>query len=263
MANETVTYWAATQFAFFGCALLGCAEQGTAITKDTPSCSLIPQNLNTLPALLRLLTPVMKAQVSLTAVSGIRSAMECLGGVGYCENHEDGGILNLAKIFRDSVVNTIWEGTVSVMADDVGRVIRDKRIAGGNIIKNVFVPWVAKVLGECRAKFPAECNVIEERIQALVSLAQSCAKREEELEYRGRDFLEHLEAIAAGTILLFDANLDGDEVVGHIASRYIWSKAIPKSQYQKTPTDWKLEAKIDCKIFLGSNFTAEKFVGKL
>lgn len=160
MASETVKYRGAMCLTFFGVALLGCVEQGISVVRSTPSAALIP-DIETASALLRLLTPVLKAQVSVSAVAGIRANMESLGGVGYCENHEDGGILNLAKTFRDSVVQTIWEGTVSVMADDVGRILRDKRIANGRIVEDVFAPWVRSILALCSGTFAKECAAVE------------------------------------------------------------------------------------------------------
>ncbi|KAI5918855.1 acyl-CoA dehydrogenase/oxidase [Camillea tinctor] len=255
MARETVKYWAATHFVFFGAALLGCAEQGwDAAVRGSAAEKLIPRDQRARDALLRLLTPVMKAQVSMAAVSGLREAMECLGGVGYCENYEDGGILNLAKLFRDSVANTIWEGTASVMAEDVRRVLRDKRLGGGHALEAVFTPWVKDVLQPCQGVFAEECSIIEERLQALFSAVQG--KDEHELEYRGRDILEHLEAIACATLLLYNASSDGNQVARHVASRYTWSKALPHSQYRPKQRDWKYEAEIDYLIFLGENFSA-------
>ncbi|KAI1379210.1 hypothetical protein F4677DRAFT_361733 [Hypoxylon crocopeplum] len=262
MAAETVKYWAATQFCFFGIALLGASEQGwEAVAQNTAAEQLIPQDPASQSALLRLLTPVMKAQVAAASVAGLRETMECLGGVGYCENHEDGGIMNLARLFRDSVANTIWEGTVSVMAADVGRVIKDKRIAGGNIIGAVFSSWVKEVLGYCRGQFKEECNAVEERLGAFVSLIQGISPTE--LEYRGRDIVTHLEAITCAVLLLYNAAVDGDEVTSHIATRYVWSQAIPDSQYKRRQPDWREEAAVDIKIFLGATFRPKDLQSKL
>ncbi|KXJ96051.1 acyl-CoA dehydrogenase/oxidase [Microdochium bolleyi] len=272
MAGETVKYWASTQLAFFGAALMGCVEQGREIMGDTPagSSGLIPKDTAHIADLLRLLTPVMKAQCSMAAVSGLRSCMECLGGVGYCENHEDGGILNIAKLFRDSVVNTIWEGTVSVMADDVGRVLRDKRIAGGRIIEDVFAGWVRSCLsaqdGREAPSLTTMKLVVEERLQALVKLVEAVKKDAGELEYRGRDLLDHLEVLTSAVVLLSDAQTDGDEVATHVATRYVWSRVVmPQSQNAKPRSSWQTESAIDRKIFLGVGYNAssKRPLGKL
>lgn len=260
MAGETVKYWACTQLVFFGAALLGAVEQGREVMAGTAaeSARLIPKDQTHIADLLRLLTPVMKAQCSMAAVSGLRSCLECLGGVGYCENHEDGGVLNLAKLFRDSVVNTIWEGTVSVMADDVGRVLRDKRIAGGRIIEDVFSEWVRGCLSVLKSgevpKRHVEKLVVEERLQRLLDLVAVVKGDAGELEYRGRDLLDHLEVITSAVVLLSDAGTDEDEAAGHVVTRYIWSRvAVSQSQHQRPQTDWGTESKVDSIIFLGSS----------
>lgn len=259
MAGETVKYRAAAHLSLFGPALLGCNEQGwEQTTADTPAKHLIPRDRRTREVLLRLLTPVMKAQVSVGAVSGVRAAMECLGGVGYCENNEDGGILNLAKILRDSMVNTIWEGTVSVMAEDVGRVLSDKRVGDGNVIANVFAPWVRGVLADCNDSFPNEVLVVEERLEELQRVVHGITNLE--LQWRGREIMEHLEAITASTLLLFDACTDANEVACHVATRWVWSRALSTSKHHQAQRDWRQEAAIDQSIFLGSKL---KRLGKL
>ncbi|KAH6694080.1 acyl-CoA dehydrogenase/oxidase [Plectosphaerella plurivora] len=250
MAGETVKYWAAASLTFFGVALLGCSEQGVGVMAKTPSAALITDDASA-RALLRILTPVIKAQVSTSAVSGLRANMECLGGVGYCENHEDGGILNLAKIFRDSVVQTIWEGTVSVMADDVGRVLKDKRIAGGRIIEDVFAPWVQRSLTPCRKKFAKKCAAVDDRLESLTKLVARVKADEALLEYSGRWLLEHIEAIATAVLLLHDATIDGDEVASYVAARYVRSHVAASTEQMRGEVDWKTEAAIDLKIFLG------------
>ncbi|KAM0426415.1 hypothetical protein ACHAPT_008462 [Fusarium lateritium] len=250
MAGETVKYCAAAHFAMFGPAFLGCNEQGWEQTaKNTPARDLIPQDRLTREILVRLLTPVMKAQVSVAAVNGVRACMEGLGGVGYCENNEDGGILNIAKLFRDSMVNVIWEGTVSVMAEDVGRVLSDKRIGNGDVIGNVFAPWVRNVLSYCKGHFGQECMVVQERLKELQVMLDNISGPE--LQWRGREVLDHLEAIMASVFLMFDACRDKEKIACHVASRWVWSKALPTSKYRQEPRDWKLEAAMDQKIFVG------------
>jgi len=262
MACETVKYRGAMCLTFFGVALQGCVERGLGVMKSTPSAALIP-DIEAASALLRLLTPVIKAQVSMSAVAGIRANMECLGGVGYCENHEDGGILNLAKLFRDSVVQTIWEGTGSVMADDVGRILRDKRIARGRIVEDVFAPWVRNVLELCRANFPKECAAIEKRLDTLLQLISRIKSSPAQLEYSGRWLLEHLEVLAAGSLVLFDATSDMEEVASNVAVRYILMKFAGEDRLQQDDADLEAEAIIDRKIFLGPDFVPRPEEAKL
>jgi len=68
-------------------------------------------------AFMRLLTPVIKYWVCKSAPGFLYEAMECLGGNGYVED----GIL--ARHYRESPVNAIWEGSGNVMCLDVLRAL--------------------------------------------------------------------------------------------------------------------------------------------
>ena len=67
-------------------------------------------------ALRRILTPIAKYWVTKQCTGVVREAMECLGGNGYVE---DSG---LPRLFRESPLNAIWEGSGNVVALDVLRV---------------------------------------------------------------------------------------------------------------------------------------------
>ncbi|WGS23624.1 MULTISPECIES: acyl-CoA dehydrogenase family protein [unclassified Bradyrhizobium] len=66
---------------------------------------------------MRLLTPAIKYWVCKSAPAFLYEAMECLGGNGYVEE----GIL--ARHYRESPVNAIWEGSGNVMCLDVLRAL--------------------------------------------------------------------------------------------------------------------------------------------
>jgi putative acyl-CoA dehydrogenase len=68
-------------------------------------------------AYMRLLTPAIKYWVCKNAPGFLYEAMECLGGNGYVEE----GIL--ARHYRESPVNAIWEGSGNVMCLDVLRAV--------------------------------------------------------------------------------------------------------------------------------------------
>lgn len=261
MADGTVKYWAGAHFSFFGVALQGVMEQSWEdMVLNTKANKLIPKDKNTVQVLLRLLTPVMKAQVSVASVHGLRQCMECLGGVGYCENNEDGGLMNIAKVYRDNLVNPIWEGTVSVMAEDVVRVLVDKRLGNGNVLENVFVPWINLTLQSCSKDFEEEISIVEGRLEALVKLARA-AKREE-LLYRGREILDYIEAVVCGCLLMYDATVNRDEVAVSIASRWCRSKASPNHETRDT-VPWQQQVLLDKKIFLGGQDSHAERQGKL
>ena len=76
-------------------------------------------------AYMRLLTPAIKYWVCKNAPGFLYEAMECLGGNGYVEE----GIL--ARHYRESPVNAIWEGSGNVMCLDVLRALSREADAGG------------------------------------------------------------------------------------------------------------------------------------
>lgn len=261
MAEETVKYHAAAHFTFFGVALQGALEQSPdAVVGNTKAAKLVPRDKTAIALLLRLLLPVMKAQVSVASVHGLRQCMECLGGVGYCENNEDGGLLNVAKIYRDNLVNPIWEGTVSVMAEDVVRVLTDKRLGDGDIISNVLAPWISNVLAGCDNVLKQEITAVRDRVDVLKTLFHGKSKYE--LLYRGREILDHLEAVVSGTVLLYDATATPSFVAQEIARRWVRSKSSDKSEPDGL-LPWKDAVRIDKSIFLGSSGVGSERLEKL
>ncbi|KAL1655153.1 hypothetical protein SLS61_002465 [Didymella pomorum] len=261
MADETVKYHAAAHFTFFGVALQGALEQSAnAVVGDTKAAKLVPRDKTNIALLLRLLLPVMKAQVSVASVHGLRQCMECLGGVGYCENNEDGGLLNIAKIYRDNLVNPIWEGTVSVMAEDVVRVLTDKRLGDGDVVGNVLAPWVTSVLASCDGVLKDEVAAISDRVEVLKILING--KSKDELLYSGRDILDHLEAVVSGTVLLYDATVSPSFVAQEVARRWVRSKCSSSSGSDGL-LSWKDAVRVDKSIFLGTSGLGAERLEKL
>ncbi|KAJ9609198.1 hypothetical protein H2200_006970 [Cladophialophora chaetospira] len=261
MANETVKYTANAHFTFFGVALLGATEQDyPTVSHDTLGAkALIPSSRQAQEALLRLLTPVVKAHTALNSVSGLRACMESLGGVGYCENNEDGGIMNIARLFRDSVVNTIWEGTTSVMAEDVLRVAKNpKTEPGRNILDESLGEWMRSVLStiERKGMFAREIRIVRNRYEVLERSVRT--KDSSALQRRGRHVLDHIEAVVCACLLMFDATVDEDEVAVEIARRWVRLSALPadtvkiRDEEDEVANDPSKEIDLDRRIFLGA-----------
>jgi putative acyl-CoA dehydrogenase len=79
-------------------------------------------------AYMRLLTPAIKYWVCKSAPGFLYEAMECLGGNGYVEE----GIL--ARHYRESPVNAIWEGSGNVMCLDVLRALSREADAASAVL---------------------------------------------------------------------------------------------------------------------------------
>ncbi len=82
-------------------------------------------------AYMRLLTPAIKYWVCKSAPPFLYEAMECLGGNGYVED----GIL--ARHFRESPVNAIWEGSGNVMCLDVLRALSREPEAAAHVLMHL------------------------------------------------------------------------------------------------------------------------------
>jgi putative acyl-CoA dehydrogenase len=82
-------------------------------------------------AYMRLLTPAIKYWVCKSAPPFLFEAMECLGGNGYVEE----GIL--ARHYRESPVNAIWEGSGNVMCLDVLRALSREADAALAVLQNL------------------------------------------------------------------------------------------------------------------------------
>jgi putative acyl-CoA dehydrogenase len=82
-------------------------------------------------AFMRLMTPAVKYWVCKSAPGFLFEAMECLGGNGYVEE----GIL--ARHYRESPVNAIWEGSGNVMCLDVLRALSREAEAASAVLQGL------------------------------------------------------------------------------------------------------------------------------
>jgi alkylation response protein AidB-like acyl-CoA dehydrogenase len=242
LAQEHVKYWAHMHLAYFTAALLGCSEGYPASQDSSAASSLIlPHNEEDAKALYRVLTPVAKAQTALSCISGLRACMESLGGVGYLENEDPE--LNIARLYRDSNVLAIWEGTTDIMADDLVRAIKGE---SGSKSLRTLGSWLQKVFDTAaKAGFNDECRIL--RALAVRLLSDFSLKNKEELKWKGRDYLRGLDTLVCGCLLIMDAARDGDATVAEIAKRWISSGGNNSGQ------DWRDEARWDRRIVFGDS----------
>jgi alkylation response protein AidB-like acyl-CoA dehydrogenase len=240
MADETVRYHAAMHLTYFAVALLGASEQGAGIVENTRARELMPKSVEEVDLLLRVLTPLMKAQTALASIHGLRACMESLGGLGYLENNDD-PVLNIARLYRDANVGAIWEGTTSVLADDLIRVLKG-RLA--HQAMRVLEDWVTISMTGRSAKLTPERESI---IQAWLSFKRKVQETDvEQLQWRGRENLNELDLIVCGCIMVFNASTDEDDVQIELARRWV-----RKERATTSSDEWKKDAAMDRKIFLG------------
>jgi putative acyl-CoA dehydrogenase len=127
-------------------------------------------------AFMRLLTPAIKYWVCKSAPGFLYEAMECLGGNGYVEE----GIL--ARHFRESPVNAIWEGSGNVMCLDVLRALSREADAAGAVLQELAretsgLPGAAEVVGYIAGMFrrPDSERVARLAVEKLALLSAAAA----------------------------------------------------------------------------------------
>jgi putative acyl-CoA dehydrogenase len=127
----------------------------------------------------RLGTAVGKYWVCKRAPAHAAEAMECLGGNGYVE--ESG----MPRLFRQSPLNSIWEGSGNVNALDVLRALARR--------PDILEAWFAEV---------GQAAGADARLDAFVADLRDDLGDPEELEARARRLVERLALALQGSLLV-------------------------------------------------------------
>lgn len=242
LAKMHADYRANMLFTMFVSAVLGVAEQSEhaafscASSARTEATSTIPDP-STAEHLLRILTPAVKGLTAKKAIAGLAECMESLGGVGYLENEDMQ--FNIARLYRDANVLSIWEGTTDMMAHDVLRCVYGKT---SKQVLGAMQAWVSDVLAG--DELQRQCDIVQEWWTALSDLWKTCDR--EEVEMRSREGMERLGNVVMGALLIVDARRDGDEVARQVAEQWI-----DQTQGNLGVENWKEQMARDHAIVFG------------
>jgi alkylation response protein AidB-like acyl-CoA dehydrogenase len=240
LAQEHVRYRAHVHLIYFVVALLGISEGQDSGGNHASGASILPRDTQLAQILLRTLTPLMKAQTALGSTNGLRACMENLGGVGYLENEDPS--LNIARIFRDSCVLSIWEGTTDIMADDLVRVVKGRE---GAKALSALDDWISNGVSIAeKHSFQSEASKLRE--MWVKWLKNSKGKDKDQLKWEGRTYLQGLETVICGFLLMMDAARDQDPVARTVAKRWI-------REDESSIEPWKSEAGWDRRIVFGDD----------
>lgn len=127
----------------------------------------------------RVATPVAKFWVTKRCSEVVREAMECLGGNGYVEESI------MPRLYRESPVNAIWEGSGNVIALDVLRALLRAPQAAKE-----FVAEVESGLGA------------DPRLDAAIAAMRDALTSMEEPESGARRLVERMAVTWAGSLLV-------------------------------------------------------------
>ncbi|KAJ5787917.1 hypothetical protein N7457_002907 [Penicillium paradoxum] len=207
LADMEVRHRGAMNLAWFGVALFGLVED-----KATPSSNLphLPQPGKEAEVVFRTLTASAKAVISKMATLGVQECQESMGGVGYMDEADEPEF-NVSRILRNTLVNSIWEGTTNVLASEFVRYLLRK-----DSLK-VFGTWLERTLGLIHdAKMR---NVLTKAWSTL--RARFTAQDPAETVADGRRFMFTLVWILSGVLLALDAERDHEPVTTEIARRWV------------------------------------------
>ncbi len=130
-------------------------------------------------AYMRLLTPVVKYWTCKSAPGFLYEAMECMGGNGYVEESI------LARHYRESPVNAIWEGSGNVMCLDVLRALSREADAAADVLRTLVdqtagVPGVVEAVAFIAKAFrqPDAERVARLAVEILALVAATAALNE-------------------------------------------------------------------------------------
>ncbi|EPS41682.1 hypothetical protein H072_4385 [Dactylellina haptotyla CBS 200.50] len=252
LAKLEVVFRANMQLTYFTVALLGFDEHGMP-EKKAP---WMPTESGETGLLLRVLTPLVKMITAKGVVNALAECMECLGGVGYLENEQE---LNIARLYRDANVLPIWEGTTNVLSVDVIRAFTkgDSLAALNGWVTRVFDTQGHRSLNEARAELRATWGDIK-------SFAESVSN--EEALAKCRDLSFSIAFVIMGSLLVLDADRDGDALAIEITLRWILegtgregfqivtARSAPVVQRR---FGWKEKAEVDCSLVFGHGLQVE------
>lgn len=199
--------------------------------------------------LLRLLTPALKGVTAKTAIAGLAECMECMGGVGYLEN--DDQLFNLARLYRDANVLSIWEGTTDMMAHNVLRVVFGKT---REQVLEAVGGWINGVLADGSGRFRQEREWLKMLWGEWKGMVRETEKGE--IEMRARGVMEQLAGVVQGALLVADAESDGDEIAADVLAAWLESKPDFRDRQSRSKarrtSGWKAEAARNLRVVYGS-----------
>jgi hypothetical protein len=200
------------QLAFFTIALMGFTETSFPANDSAVNYAPLPQAGHEAQIVLRVLTAAAKAAISKNSVAGVQECMESMGGVGYIDEPDEPEY-NIARVFRDTNVNAIWEGTTNVLASELVRHILKKN----NL--EVFSGWLDRSIG--RLENNQQRIALDTSWQALHRRLTGSKDRVPEALANGRRIMFSLAWIVIGVLLAADAQRDQDGIANEIARRWI------------------------------------------
>ncbi|KAM9987411.1 hypothetical protein ACTFIZ_005415 [Dictyostelium cf. discoideum] len=194
--------------------LLGKSERIVVVEKPSNS-----EEQKQIDLLLRIVTPLSKLYTAKQSVTVASEAIEALGGTGYMEDSD------MPRLFRDTQVTSIWEGTTNVLSMDIWRTLKEpltikfyfqsieNRLIQANKLNNGDIN-IQKVISVIREAMKTIHSVIDKVMKGDVEYAESNSRR----------FAYLMAQTYMASLLLEHAVWSKDELDAQVAERWCFVK---------------------------------------
>ncbi|KAG5979583.1 hypothetical protein E4U55_005009 [Claviceps digitariae] len=244
LAKLSADYHRLMLVTFYTSYILGLSEHGPSSSHPSSHAlqALTPPT-KLLEPLLRIMTQLAKAYVCKPSVSLLFSCMEALGGVGYLYNEEQEH-LNISRIYRDTCVLPIWEGTTDVLCTDLIRALKHPRGGASSI---AALDQVVRQASAFQGKIdrPRGWDPIAKWAKWRAHLEGTS---QADLMGEAREIVWALGDILASLLLYVDAGSDGSRVSREILLRFLEHNAEIETRGRGTTSE---ELRMDLAIVFG------------
>lgn len=162
---------------------------------------------------LRLATALAKYRTAEDGVQSSKKALEIVGGNGYTEEFPT------ARLYRDAMVLTVWEGPANIQALELLRMV-----AGKEPGDQVFIDRIRKASDSLPAEMAAEKTLLDEGLRQSVNALLHLRNNPKDGERFARKLMDHMSDVLGGALLAEEAAHDlklGDARKALVAKTYL------------------------------------------
>ena len=205
------------------------SEAATAIAFEAAKTFDAALKDDTLRPWLRLSTALAKFRTAEDGVQSSKKALEIVGGNGYTEEFPT------ARLFRDSMVLTVWEGPANIQALELLRMV-----AGKEPGDQIFIEKIKTVSDALPATMSAEKTLLDKGLTESANALAYLRQHPKDGERFARKLMDHMADVLSGALLAEEAAHDlalGDARKALVAKRYLEKAFGPK--------ELKVDAEVD------------------
>lgn len=184
---------------------------------------------DTLCPWLRLSTALAKFRTAEDGVQSSKKALEIVGGNGYTEEFPT------ARLFRDSMVLTVWEGPANIQALELLRMV-----AGKEPGDQLFIDKIRGISDALPAEMAVEKTLLDKGLKEASNALSYLRQHPKDGERFARKLMDHMADVLSGALLAEEAAHDlklGDARKALVAKRYLEKAFGPK--------ELKIDAELD------------------